>query len=596
MPAVSILAPYSTIPDIDGTALDLGYVFIGQAGLNAETNRITVYWDEDLQIEAFQPIRTINGYLARDGQVAEVFVNANDYSIIVKNKNKETIFDKRNYSLKFPFVSFEYTPVGESNVVSREISSKLSEIISVKDFGAVGDGVTSDTTAFTNAEASATAHIYLPPGTYVVEGISLNKMYWGPGIIELDDDLIPNYLSAYRSTKVVVFPPADNISNVLLPDGSWLDVAGSFTGGLQEAIDYALGDSTAGSGNFDLEVVGGDGVVFTCTQRLIFPTMVNRKVTFGACSITLDISLGPNPGLQFNSMYNTTIDMESVEVIYAGTGHVVDFNNFTSLISGPADFSIRSCKVRMGVLTNNNDAVSGPSSSIVRFRPERDGITENEFTFALLNQDNASSSASGVFVSDIVANGWHNNTIRANIKGITNAGVHAGETGGGVATNTWHLDVEGEGFAGSRAYDTWMSNELLFITCHSSLHTGIAFHTPAASNTIVSPRFSPSTTKISYGGANPTSNRLIRSGPVAIATTGTTSSPFTYQNTSGETELFTWPNGVSYGSVQVSVDGASWFFIRTTTSEGGSHMMLPGTFIRLFYSGANFTVTHMRIT
>lgn len=61
------------------------------------------------------------------------------------------------------------TPTG---AVNRPISQKLSEWISVKDFGAVGDGVTDDTTAIANAVAYVTANtqkygLIFPSGNYV---------------------------------------------------------------------------------------------------------------------------------------------------------------------------------------------------------------------------------------------------------------------------------------------------------------------------------------------------------------------------------------------------------------------------------------------
>ena len=45
--------------------------------------------------------------------------------------------------------------------------SKLDNLVSVKDFGALGDGSTNDATAFTNALAAEKA-IYVPAGTYVI--------------------------------------------------------------------------------------------------------------------------------------------------------------------------------------------------------------------------------------------------------------------------------------------------------------------------------------------------------------------------------------------------------------------------------------------
>ena len=59
-----------------------------------------------------------------------------------------------------------YTPSG-TGAVATTVQSKLRETVSVKDFGAVGDGVTDDTAAFTNALASGQC-LHIPAGTYLI--------------------------------------------------------------------------------------------------------------------------------------------------------------------------------------------------------------------------------------------------------------------------------------------------------------------------------------------------------------------------------------------------------------------------------------------
>lgn len=62
-----------------------------------------------------------------------------------------------------------YTATG-SGAVASTVKKKLGETVSVKDFGAVGDGVTNDTAAFTAARAaSGNGKYIIPPGTYLVD-------------------------------------------------------------------------------------------------------------------------------------------------------------------------------------------------------------------------------------------------------------------------------------------------------------------------------------------------------------------------------------------------------------------------------------------
>ena len=65
---------------------------------------------------------------------------------------------------------------GGTGATSRTVTSKLQESVSVKDFGAVGDGSTDDTTAIQNAiNAAATGGIYIPPGTYKISSTLVIK-------------------------------------------------------------------------------------------------------------------------------------------------------------------------------------------------------------------------------------------------------------------------------------------------------------------------------------------------------------------------------------------------------------------------------------
>jgi len=61
----------------------------------------------------------------------------------------------------------QYDPAG-TGAVSTTVQAKLRESVSVKDFGAVGDGSTNDTTAFTNAIATGAGCINIPDGTYKI--------------------------------------------------------------------------------------------------------------------------------------------------------------------------------------------------------------------------------------------------------------------------------------------------------------------------------------------------------------------------------------------------------------------------------------------
>ena len=71
---------------------------------------------------------------------------------------------------------------GGTGAQDRTVKAKLQETVSVKDFGAVGDGVTDDTTAIqaaldyvdTGSNQSSIATVFIPAGTYVHTGITIS--------------------------------------------------------------------------------------------------------------------------------------------------------------------------------------------------------------------------------------------------------------------------------------------------------------------------------------------------------------------------------------------------------------------------------------
>ena len=130
-----------------------------------------------------------------------------------------------------------YTPAG-SGAATTDVQTKLRERVSVKDFGAVGDGVTDDTAAIQAALTYITStegELYVPKGDYVISS-SLN-IYGNISVIGEGPQV-----SVFKPTAAVAEPI--QIGNVVNPNDAHRGVLRGFT------VDRGTYDGTSDNGGF----------------------------------------------------------------------------------------------------------------------------------------------------------------------------------------------------------------------------------------------------------------------------------------------------------------------------------------------------------
>jgi hypothetical protein len=175
MSALSIEVPFPVFQDRDGQPLDNGYIWLGVANLNPQTNPVVAYFDAALTIVAPQPLRTINGYVSRAGTPAQIYVDAVNFSILVQDSKGSMVYtfadgtgigpDSCNVTYDPPFTGGVPYPVCE----------KLAQTVSIMDFGATGDGVTDDAPALRAAMAALNGlgggELFVPSGTFLLNSL-----------------------------------------------------------------------------------------------------------------------------------------------------------------------------------------------------------------------------------------------------------------------------------------------------------------------------------------------------------------------------------------------------------------------------------------
>jgi len=191
--------PFDYFSDLSGSPLDGGYVYYGQPNQDPIQFPKAVYQDAALTIPAPQPLRVTNGNLSFNGKPVYLFTGEGSYSILVQDVNLRQVYFVPDFLLignsvpatltalnaaiagvKADLASTTDATKGDAmvgakqpiaNATGRTQHDKNLDFVSVKDFGAVLDGVTDDSAAFNNALASG-RNVWVP---FTTGGTKINS-------------------------------------------------------------------------------------------------------------------------------------------------------------------------------------------------------------------------------------------------------------------------------------------------------------------------------------------------------------------------------------------------------------------------------------
>jgi hypothetical protein len=114
-----------------------------------------------------------------------------------------------------------------AGAVSRTVTSKLQDVVHVKDFGAKGDGVTDDSAAFTAALASGAGEVRADNGAYLVDSVITlakgQKIYFGAGTHTLGGIRFSDSLTDQTGTGKIECAGA-GVTTLMLKNGANTDV------------------------------------------------------------------------------------------------------------------------------------------------------------------------------------------------------------------------------------------------------------------------------------------------------------------------------------------------------------------------------------
>jgi len=253
---------------------------------------------------------------------------------------------------------------GGTGAVTRTVQAKLQESVSVKDFGAVGNGVTNDTVAVQAALDSGSGAVFFPAGTYLVSPINIPAN----SVIKTDgfSTIFKRNTSSTNGLRTL------NVtgSNVIIESFSGIGDIATGTGE-QNHLLYVVGNATNGAinnvtiGDIQASNVRGDALYLGANTGypltnvrvgLINGTNILRNVIsiVGCDGLEIDGVTGTNVGLftfdiepestntPVNNVQVGYIKGKSVACISASTTNYADKIQFRSVDVDPTVYGVNS--------------------------------------------------------------------------------------------------------------------------------------------------------------------------------------------------------------------------------------------------------------
>ncbi len=209
-----------------------------------------------------------------------------------------------------------FTPVG-TGAATRTSHDKFSDLISVKDFGAIGDGVANDTNAFINALAAADM-VFIPKGEYRITAtirLTARKSLFGAGQ--------KSVLKASANTFNVIEVVEDyvTLSNFRIEGG---DVGIKLFGLTRPVVQTSVNDITIVAPKTGVQLDGYNNTNFPCYWNNFSRVLVEQPSVNGFHLTKSGAGDTPNA----NKFYACRAYSHGADI--SGTGFYIEYGSFNN--------------------------------------------------------------------------------------------------------------------------------------------------------------------------------------------------------------------------------------------------------------------------
>lgn len=272
----SIDSPYPTILGLNGSGLNNGKVYIGQAGQDPEAFPIDVFWDEAGTVLAAQPLMTIGGYIYNAGTPASVYTDSVSYSMRVRDKNGVQVFYSADVN-------------NAISTIIAQIAALVASLASTAGAAMVG---------WIRSATGAIAKTVSVKLGYRIDAEDFLPNGWNPGADDVTSGIQAAINNAASTGRILYLPPAFKAGALIVPPGAHLrgvgkktvltNIAGSYIGFTIQGSDTKIQDlmimAAAKSGGVDYH--------FQCGTTTMRRVTIQDVISFDSYGFMSDSGTG----------------------------------------------------------------------------------------------------------------------------------------------------------------------------------------------------------------------------------------------------------------------------------------------------------------